>query len=127
LEHIPPSLIAALLDALKSRQNAHAIQIHRVDLRDHRDFDNDPYGFLDPSRQFDAESDADSRGNGMTLSDWTMLLAEHPHWGLRVGEFTDGRPHLMPSTVPVSAQRVVADSLVLRSATTVASPDTRGV
>ena len=66
LEHIPPSRMIALLDALTSRENDDATQIHRVDLRDHRDFDNDPYGFLDPSRKFDAEVDADSRGNGMT-------------------------------------------------------------
>lgn len=126
LEHIPPSRITALLDALKSRQNDRAMQVHRVDLRDHRDFDNDPYGFLDPSRQFDAESEADSRGNGMTLSDWTALLAEHPEWDLRVGEFEAGRPHLMPSTTPVPATHVVADSLVVRSATTEATPGTRG-
>src|ERR1700755_1284990 len=54
LEHIPPSRMIALLDALTSRENDDATQIHRVDLRDHRDFDNDPYGFLDPSMKFDA-------------------------------------------------------------------------
>jgi len=117
LEHIPPSLITALLDALKSRENEHATQVHCVDLRDHRDFDNDPYGFLDPSKPFDAEADADSRGNGMTLQDWEALLANHPEWGLAVSGYDAGRPHLMPAPVPVSRRGVVADCLVLRSVT----------
>lgn len=115
LEHIPPSRMAALLDALKSRENIHATQIHRVDLRDHRDFDNDPYGFLDPSRQFDAEVDADCRGNGMTVRDWEALLASHPDWGLAVSCYEDGRPHLMPAAASVPSGHVVADCLVLRS------------
>jgi len=115
LEHIPPSLIAALLDALKSRENEGATQVHCVDLRDHRDFDNAPYDFLDPSKPFDAEADADSRGNGMTLRDWEALLANHPEWNLAVSGYEAGRPHLMPATVPVSTRRVVADSVVLRS------------
>ncbi|WP_155948754.1 hypothetical protein [Mycobacterium sp. URHB0044] len=117
LEHIPPSLMIALLGALRSRENDDATQIHRVDLRDHRDFDNDPYGFLDPTRQFDAEVDADSRGNGMTLSDWDALLADHSEWGLAVGSYESGRPHLMPSTTTLPAGHVVADCLILRSVT----------
>jgi hypothetical protein len=127
LEHIPPSLMIALLDALKSRENGHATQIHRVDLRDHRDFDNAPYGFLDPSRQFDAEADADTRGNGMTLQDWEALLACHPEWGLGVSHYEAGRPHLMPAAVEVPSTHVVADSLVLRSMTAEAKPEARRV
>lgn len=117
LEHIPPSLIIAMLDALKSRENSRATQIHRVDLRDHRDFDNDPYGFLDPSTQFDAEADADSRGNGMTLQDWEALLACRPDLGLNVSGYEAGRPHLVPAAAPNPARQVVADCLVLRSVT----------
>lgn len=117
LEHIPPSLMIAMLDAIKSRENDRATQIHRVDLRDHRDFDNDPYGFLDSSTQFDAEADADSRGNGMTLQDWEALVASHPEWGLGVSSYDAGRPHLMPAALPRPTSRVVADCLVLRSVT----------
>ena len=123
LEHIAPSRMIALLDALKSRANDHATQIHRVDLRDHRDFDNDPYGFLDPSRQFDAEVDADSRGNGMTLQDWEALLASHPELGLGVSGYEAGRPHLMPAAAALPTGHVVADCLVLRS---VPAQSTRG-
>ena len=115
LEHIPPSLVISMLDALKSRENECATHIHRVDLRDHRDFDSDPYGFLDPSRQFDAEVDADSRGNGLTLHDWEALLAGHPELGLEVSGYEAGRPHLMPAAAPKSATHVVADCVVLRS------------
>jgi hypothetical protein len=125
LEHIAPSFMVALLDALTSRQNANAVQVHRVDLRDHRDFDNAPYDFLDPSKPFDAERNADTRGNGMTLHDWEALLASHPEWGLGVSCYEPGRPHLMPSTV--AKTHVVADSLVLRSITSEATDETRGI
>lgn len=118
LEHIPPSLMIAMLEALKSRENDCATQIHRVDLRDHRDFDNDPYGFLDPSRQFDAEVDADSRGNGLTLHDWEALLAGHSELGLAVSGYEAGRPYLMPAAAPLSSRHVVADCVVVRSVTT---------
>jgi hypothetical protein len=127
LEHIPPSLITALLDALKSRENEHASQFHRVDLRDHRDFDNAPYGFLDPSMPFDAEADADSRGNGMTLEDWEDLLADHPEWGLAVSGYEAGRPHLMPASAPVCSAHVVADCLVLRSAPIAKPSEVKGL
>jgi hypothetical protein len=127
LEHIPPSLITALLDALKSRENEHATQVHCVDLRDHRDFDNAPYGFLDPSKPFDAEAEADSRGNGMTLQDWEALLANHPEWNLAVSGYEAGRPHLMPAPVPVSRRRLVADSLVLRSVTAAKTFEVRDI
>ena len=123
LEHIPPSLMILMLDALKSRENDCATQIHRVDLRDHRDFDNDPYGFLDPTRQFDAEVDADSRGNGLTLHDWEALLAGHPELGLTVSGYEPGRPHLMPAAAPHSAKHVVADCLVLRGVTAQSTQD----
>jgi hypothetical protein len=122
LEHIPPSLMVTLLGALKSRENDCGTQIHRVDLRDHRDFDNNPYGFLDPSGSFEAEVDADSRGNGMTLQDWVALLAGHPELGLGVSDYDAGRPHLVPATATLPNSHVVADSLVLRSVTTESTP-----
>lgn len=127
LEHIPPSLMIALLDALKSREKDHAAQFHRVDLRDHRDFDDAPYGFLDPSSKFDAEADADSRGNGMTLHDWEALLASHPEWSLGVSNYEAGRPHLMPAGAAVASTHVVADSLVVRSVTAETTLRARGI
>lgn len=113
LEHIPPSRMVPLIDALKSRENDGAMQFHRVDLRDHRDFENDPYGFLDLSVPFDSEAEADSRGNAMTVQDWERLLEDHPSWRLAVGEYQTGRPHLLADTA--RAVTVVADWLVLRS------------
>jgi hypothetical protein len=112
------------MDALKSRENDHAIQIHCVDLRDHRDFDNAPYEFLDPSSRFDAEIDADSRGNGMTIHAWEELLTTHPEWGLEVSDYAPGRVNLWPGTLPTT--HVVADSLVIRSVTAATGPETRG-
>lgn len=127
LEHIRPSLLIALMDVLRSRENARAIQIHCVDLRDHRDFDKAPYGFLDPSRKFDPEADADSRGNGMTLRDWEALLSAHSEWGLAVSSFEAGRPHLMPASAPVPRTDVVADSVVLRSIVGSTKREARGI
>jgi hypothetical protein len=118
LEHIRPSLMIMMLNALKSRENDRAMQIHRVDLRDHRDFDNDPYGFLDPTGQFDAEAEADSRGNGMTLADWAGLLSTHPEWGLTVGKSEAGRPLLVPAAVTLPDKQAVADCVVLQSLST---------
>ncbi|WP_156720790.1 hypothetical protein [Mycobacterium sp. Root135] len=122
LEHIQPSLMIALLDALKSRENGQAAQIHKVDLRDHRDFEKNPYGFLDPSDKFDAEVDADSRGNGMTIHDWEALLSSHPRWNLGVGLYETGRAHLVPAAAPDAQKRVVADAVVLRSVEVGSSP-----
>jgi hypothetical protein len=127
LEHIRPSLITVLMDALKSREKDPPTQVHCVDLRDHRDFTNDPYGFLDPSTPFDPEVNADSRGNGMTLQDWQSLLANHPEWNLEVSGYQLGRPHLMPVSVPASRTSVVADSLVVRSVTTVKQPEAKDI
>lgn len=114
LEHVPPSLMVALLDTLKSRENERASQYHRVDLRDHRDFQNAPYAFLDATTPFDPETEADARGNGMTLADWELLLTDHPGWGLAVKGYEMGRPHLMPRVSDANAH-IVADSLVLRT------------
>lgn len=111
LEHIAPARLVTLMTVLHARQRAGARQFHRVDLRDHRDFDNDPYGFLDPGAPFDADADADTRGNGMTLHDWENLLDAHPDWGLAIAAFEPGRPLLMPQAAPPVG--VVADSLVL--------------
>ncbi|MDZ7885526.1 MAG: hypothetical protein U5N53_22700 [Mycobacterium sp.] len=120
LEHIRPSQMAALLDVLKARENSRATQIHRVDLRDHRDFLNNPYGFLDPSDGFDCESDADARGNGMTLRDWEMLLAGRPEWNLGVNSYELGRPDLIPLSSATQGPQVIADTVLLR---TIASAD----
>ena len=115
LEHIPPSLIVALLRAIQSRGMEGAVQIHKVDLRDHRDFENEPYGFLDPSQNFDSEFEADSRGNGMTLQDWEHLVGNHPELDIAVSEYENGRPYLLPDGV--TANGPIADSLILRTRT----------
>lgn len=115
LEHVRPSLIVPLIASLTSRQRAAAEQVHRIDLRDHRDFANDPYGFLDPTSGFNAEEEADSRGNGMTLDDWKRLVENNPDWGLCLSSFELGRPHLVPAEAPVRDKRIVADVVVLRS------------
>ena len=115
LEHIQPSRMSDLLDSLSSRQRPGAMQFHRVDLRDHRDFENNPYGFLDPSCPFDAENEADARGNGMTLVDWEDFLEAHQVWGLCVTDYQPGRRQLVPPGVSPARLRSLADSLVLQT------------
>ena len=95
LEHIPPSKLVPLLDALQVRAREDAVHVHRVDLRDHRDFVNNPYGFLASDSDFDAEADADSRGNGMVLIDWQELLAQNAKWNLKK-ETSNFEFHLEP-------------------------------
>jgi hypothetical protein len=96
LEHIAPSKLISVLGALNGRAAPGAVHVHRVDLRDHRDFDRAPYGFLDPNLRFDPESQADVRGNAMTLEAWELELANHPELGLRVAAADQGRPSLVP-------------------------------
>lgn len=99
LEHVPPSRIVALLAVLSSRARESGVQLHRVDLCDHHDFDHDPYRFLAADANFDAEHEADVRGNGMTSGDWATVLSAHPHLELTVVDRVPGRPHLLPDAV----------------------------
>jgi hypothetical protein len=96
LEHIVPSKLIPLLAALNGRAAPGAVQVHRVDLRDHRDFDGAPYGFLDPKLPFDPEAVADVRGNAMTWQAWESMLGDHPELGLHVAAADEGRPSLVP-------------------------------
>lgn len=113
LEHIRPSLMTPLLDALKAREKLNAAQFHQVDLRDHRDFTNAPYGFFDESEAYDPESDADVRGNGMSLRDWEALLTSHPEWNIGIARYQPGRPHLMPASPVADSSHIVADTVLL--------------
>lgn len=117
LEHIAPSRLIPLLVALRDRGAPGAVHVHRVDLRDHRDFDGAPYGFLQPDADFDPEAEADVRGNAMTLDTWEKLLADHPELDLRVAAFVHGTPNLVPRH-PVTKQPVisrVADYITIAS------------
>ncbi len=117
LEHIGPTKLFSVLGALNGRANLDAVHVHRVDLRDHRDFVQAPYAFLDPCVPFDPESQADARGNGMTLDAWESELAKYPELGLRVADVEPGRPWLVPVD-PRTGQPIVtrvADHLTVAS------------
>lgn len=96
LEHISPSALPLLLKEVTRRGRAGAVQIHRIDLRDHLDPVSAPYGFLDPSSGFDAEAQADERGNAMNVAAWESFLERAPDLGLRVSAVTEGRVELLP-------------------------------
>ncbi|MGV0715796.1 hypothetical protein ABQE93_10345 [Mycolicibacterium sp. XJ662] len=117
LEHIAPSKLIQILNSIKGRASPGALSVHRVDLRDHRDFDGAPYGFLDPNSPFDPEVQADSRGNAMTLEIWQSKLANHPELGLRVAAADGGRPNLVPNDPATGAPVIskVADYITIAS------------
>lgn len=117
LEHIRPSQLDLLLEALRSRKAPGAAHVHAVDLRDHHDFDAAPYAFLASDAAFDPETDCDVRGNGMTVRDWNVVLAAHPELGLTVVRSTPGRPHLLPMGLarPLTDAEV-ADSITIAGA-----------
>lgn len=96
LEHIARSMLPAVLKRLQSVLSPGGFCVHHVDLRDHLDFDNNPYGFLDRSKPFDPDADADARGNGMTADDWNALFAGNPDLDLRILAHVKGRPDLVP-------------------------------
>ncbi len=76
LEHIPPADVRPTLDGLRMVLAPGGTMIHDIDLRDHRDFDGDPCGFLRRDDIFDAARDTDRRGNSLRRDDWLRAFAE---------------------------------------------------
>lgn len=113
LEHIRPSQILPLLRSLKVRGREGSIQLHRVDLRDHRDAEGAPYGFLDRRKHFDPENEADERGNAMNIEAWEALLESDPELKLRIRDVSGGRPHLLPMYSGRAVLQRVADFITV--------------
>ena len=74
LEHIRPSLLPSVLDALTGMLSEGGAAYHFIDLRDHLNFEV-PFAFGSADIPFDPEANADERGNGMTVEDWRRLVA----------------------------------------------------
>lgn len=74
LEHIRPSEIVNFLGRVLDSINNKGVWFNEIDLRDHHDFDK-PQGFL-YDKTYDAELNADIRGNRLRLDDWLLLFAK---------------------------------------------------
>jgi hypothetical protein len=109
LEHIPPCDVQATLTGLRRDLSVGRSMIHDIDLRDHRDFDRDPLGFLRRGDDFDAVRDTDRRGNMLRRDDWLRAFA---------GDIQlDSRCAAQAYTAPALVPRDVREELAGRSIT----------
>lgn len=69
LEHLPPSIVKAILENLSTSLTGNGFMIHEIDLTDHRDQDA-PLAFLSRTDDYDPQRDFDLRGNRLRRSDW---------------------------------------------------------
>lgn len=96
MEHIAPSLLFPILNRLDEISRPKGRSVHYIDLRDHLDFGDGRYGFLDRRFAFDPDVEADARGNGMTSADWARFFERHADLGLEIIARVQGRQDLVP-------------------------------
>jgi hypothetical protein len=75
LEHIPPSLLSAILGNLTANLKPGGTMLHIINLEDHMDSRNAPFEFFTRGTNYDAQTDYDRRGNRMTLQQWRDVKA----------------------------------------------------
>jgi len=78
LEHIAVSDISNIIENLTSLLVPNGKMIHYVNLRDHRDMENEPFEFLSDDTEYDPARDQDSRGNRMRRNHWMELFKKFP-------------------------------------------------
>jgi hypothetical protein len=76
LEHVPVTEIRALLKESVLALKAGGLCLHFVDLEDHYDSQNNPFGFLSEGIDWKKE-EGFSRGNRLRFSTWKNLFSEH--------------------------------------------------
>jgi len=81
LEHIPPGLLEPILLRLDELRAPGGQGCHFIDLRDHLDF-NRPFHFHSSPEGYEPHRDADARGNGLNVREWTALLSRLPGFEL---------------------------------------------
>lgn len=71
LEHIPRSIVRQFVGRISSVMASGGAGLHFIDLTDHFDSKNNPFGFLAlEDEDYSDDSDADSRGNRIRGSQW---------------------------------------------------------
>lgn len=74
-EHIPEPDLEPIITNLFGALRKGGRMITEIDLRDHRDFKENPLGFLAQGTDYDPARDADRRGNRLRRRDWLDLFA----------------------------------------------------
>ena len=71
LEHIPRSIVSQFVEEISSVLVSDGVGLHSIDLTDHFDSQDNPFGFLAlKDDDYSEDSDADSRGNRIRGSEW---------------------------------------------------------
>ena len=71
LEHIPRSIVSQFVEKMVSVMASGGTGLHSIDLTDHFDSKDNPFGFLAlKGDDYSDDSDADSRGNRIRGSEW---------------------------------------------------------
>ena len=71
LEHIPRSIVSQFVEKISSVLASDGVGLHSIDLTDHFDSQDNPFGFLAlKGDDYSEDSDADSRGNRIRGSEW---------------------------------------------------------
>lgn len=79
LEHIPPSIINDFMGSLIKIHSKNGESVHFIDLTDHYDHNENPFGFLSTKYEdYDEDKLADSRGNRIRAYEWQNILKNHP-------------------------------------------------
>jgi hypothetical protein len=74
LEHIKPTEVRNSIERVFAATAKDGVWVNEIDLRDHFDF-SDPQGFI-YDETYDAESQADTRGNRLRRDDWLSIFRE---------------------------------------------------
>lgn len=78
LEHIAVSDISNIIGNLALMLVPKGHMIHYVNLRDHKNMENEPFEFLSNDTKYDPARERDSRGNRMRRNQWLELFAKFP-------------------------------------------------
>ena len=75
LEHLPLDCIQDIVSNLCQSLAPGGRMLNTIDLTDHWDADNNPFGFLKWDTNYNEENDYDTRGNRLRLSDWIAIFS----------------------------------------------------
>jgi SAM-dependent methyltransferase len=78
LEHISVSDISIIIENLASMLAPNGQMIHYINLRDHKNMEDNPFEFLSDDTKYDPDHDEDSRGNRLRRNHWRELFGRNP-------------------------------------------------
>lgn len=79
LEHISVTDTSNIIKNLALILVSKGKMIHYVNLRDHKDMENDPFEFLSNDTKYNPVHEQDSRGNRMRRNQWLELFSKFPN------------------------------------------------